>query len=64
MVETLDEYGGKDLPATPGDENDPAYEEEMFETHKFMKTDPAMLVDPAYRAKYVAWLELHKDDPE
>ena len=44
----------------PGDENDPAYREEMFETFKFMKIKPEELADPAYRAEYLKWLENQK----
>ena len=40
----------------PGDENDPAYKEEMFETLKFMKIKPEELVDLVYRAQYIKWL--------
>ncbi len=51
--------------AEPSDENDPAYKEEIFETLKFMNTNPEKLTDPEYRAEYVAWLKRphgEKDD--
>ena len=41
----------------PGDESDPAYKEELFETYKFMGLAPDMFPDPEYRAEYAAWLK-------
>ena len=39
-----------------GDENDPEYRNEMFETFKYMSVEPEELRDPALRAEYAAWL--------
>ena len=39
-----------------GDENDPEYKAEMFETFGYMSVKPEELRDPAFRAEYAAWL--------
>ncbi len=39
-----------------GDENDPEYKAEMFETFRYMNVEPEELPNPAFRAEYVAWL--------
>jgi hypothetical protein len=44
----------------PGDESDPAYKEELFETYRFMGWAPDMFPDPEYRAEYAAWLKAHE----
>jgi hypothetical protein len=43
-----------------GDENDPAYREEMFETFRFMGCTPEDLKDPLYRDEYAEWLKKQK----
>jgi hypothetical protein len=46
----------------PPDEDDPEFQEEMFELHKYLNNKPEDLVGetPEYRAKYAAWLESQK----
>ncbi len=45
----------------PGDENDPAYKLEMFETFKEMGWKPEDLTgDPKYAAEYAVWLKKQK----
>ena len=43
----------------PGDENDPSYNEELFEIYRAMKVKPDELPDMEYRTKYAAWLKAH-----
>lgn len=43
----------------PGDENDPAYKEEMFHTFKAMKWAPEKLTDPKEADEYREWLKTH-----
>jgi hypothetical protein len=42
-----------------GDENDPEYKQEMFETFKVMRWTPDEITDPQYRKEYAEWLEDH-----
>lgn len=46
----------------PGDENDPAYKEEMFETFKYMGWEPEDLTDPKDQQEYAHWLKRREDD--
>jgi len=39
-----------------GDENDPAYKEEMFQTFKYMGWSPEQLKDPKDQQEYADWL--------
>ena len=39
-------------------------EEETFKMFKETETDPEVLVNPAKRKRYAAYLELHKDDDD
>ena len=39
-----------------GDENDPAYKEELFQGYKFMGWTPADLADPIDCQEYADWL--------
>jgi len=42
----------------PGDENDPAYREEMFETFKSMGLTPDEIrTDDKFKADYADWLK-------
>jgi len=42
----------------PGDENDPEYRLEMFETFKACKIPPEKITtDDAFRDEYAAWLK-------
>lgn len=40
-----------------GDEDDPEYKEEIFETMKSMGWGPEKLTDPAEREEYAEWLK-------
>ena len=42
-----------------GDENDPEYRAEMFETFKYIKVQPRELRDQCLRLEYVEWLKSH-----
>ncbi|MFL6449738.1 MAG: hypothetical protein ACJ746_18960 [Bryobacteraceae bacterium] len=44
-----------DLPDPP-DEDDPAYQEEMFVTYKFQGLKPEDFRDPTERRNYAEWL--------
>lgn len=44
----------------PGDENDPSYSEELFETYRAMDVKPDEFPEPEYREKYAAWLKAHE----
>ena len=39
------------------DENDPAYQSEMFEVFRVLKWKPEDLIDQKYAAKYAEWLK-------
>ncbi len=41
----------------PADEDDPEYQEEMFQTFKVMKCKPDEIKDPKYRQLYAEWLK-------
>lgn len=45
----------------PGDENDPEYREELFETFKAMRTKPEEIVDKRMAKEYAEWLEKKRD---
>ena len=42
--------------ATPGDEQDPAYKEEIFRLFQSRGTKPSDLIDKAYAEEYKQWL--------
>jgi len=48
----------------PGDENDPEYKEEMFETFKYMGWKPEQLRDPKDQKEYADWLKKHPESPQ
>jgi hypothetical protein len=45
-----------------GDEDDPSYMEEMFETFKELGWSPEKIQDEKYRKAYADWLETHSDN--
>jgi hypothetical protein len=47
-----------------GDENDPEYKEEMFETYLYMGWKPTDLRDPKDQKEYAEWLEKRPSNPE
>lgn len=59
---------GGEMPELPydddpelGDECDPEYTEEIFETMKSMGWEPEKLPDPKERAEYAEWLKNQSD---
>lgn len=45
----------------PGDEKDPEYREELFETFKVMRSRPEEIVDKKMAKEYAEWLEKNGD---
>lgn len=46
------------------DENEPGYQEEMFELFRMRKWKPEDLIDQSYAAKYAAWLKTASPEAE
>jgi hypothetical protein len=53
-------YGDPEL----GNEDDPEYKEELFETYRDMGWKPEELTDAKYREEYAEWLKLPRVEDE
>lgn len=57
MSDQVRDFSDYDEDPELGDENDPEYMNEIFETFKYMGWKPEDLPDPKDQSEYAAWLK-------
>jgi hypothetical protein len=63
-MRSLDDFDADPELGQAGDENDPEYQAEMFETFRAMRWKPEDLKDLDYAQKYAEWLKTAPPDEE